>query len=105
MNLQVEPAALLELFEAAAWYDDARDGLGEEFIAAIEYAFELIKSAPRLSSSLEYWSSAWEVRRYCLQRFPYVVVYWIHGDSITIVAIAHGRRRPLYWIDRIRSST
>ncbi|MFY8221704.1 MAG: hypothetical protein ACOVJ6_07340 [Pirellulales bacterium] len=63
MNLQVEPAALLELFEAAAWYDDARDGLGAEFIAAIEYA------------------------------------------SITVVAIAHGRRRPLYWIDRIRSST
>jgi hypothetical protein len=63
LNLQVEPAALLELFEAAAWYDDARDGLGAEFIEAIEYA------------------------------------------SITVVAIAHGRRRPLYWIDRIRSST
>jgi hypothetical protein len=63
LNLQVEPAALLELFEAAAWYDDARDGLGAEFIEAIEYT------------------------------------------SITVVAIAHGRRRPLYWIDRIRSST
>lgn len=105
MNLQVEPAALLELCEAAAWYDDARDGLGAEFISTVEQAFDLIKAAPQLYSSLEYWTSAWEVRRYCLRRFPYVVVYWIHGDSITVVAVAHGRRRPLYWIDRIRSST
>lgn len=103
MNLQVAPAALLELFEAAAWYDDARDGLGAEFIAAVEQAFELIKATPQLYSSLEYWTSALELRRYCLQRFPYVIVYWIHGDSITVVAIAHGGRRPLYWIDRIRS--
>jgi hypothetical protein len=35
VNLQVEPAALLELCEAAAWYDDARDGLGAEFIDRI----------------------------------------------------------------------
>lgn len=101
MNLQVEPSALLELFEAAAWYDDAKDGLGREFIAAIEEAFELIKAAPQLHSPLEHWCLAWEVRRYCLRRFPYVVVYWIHGDFVTVVAIAHGRRRPLYWIDRL----
>ena len=54
MNLQVAPAALLELFEAAAWYDDARDGLDAEFIAAVEQAFELTKAAPQLYSSLEY---------------------------------------------------
>jgi hypothetical protein len=28
-------------------------------------------------------------------------VYWIEGDSVTVVAVSHARRRPLYWIDRI----
>jgi len=34
-----------------------------------------------------------------------VIVYWIagwvDGDSVTVVAISHARRRPLYWIDRM----
>jgi hypothetical protein len=30
-----------------------------------------------------------------------VIVYLIEGDSVTVVAVSHARRRPLYWIDRI----
>lgn len=101
MNLQVDQAALLELIEASEWYEDARAGLGSEFLAAVQQAFEQIATAPRAHPLLEYWNSTWEVRRLSLRRFPYLVVYWIHNEIVTVVAIAHARRRPLYWIDRI----
>ncbi len=102
MSLAVAPAAQLELIEAAAWYDAIRPGLGTEFLDAIPEAFIRIAADPRLHAVLESWTVArWEVRRCCTQRFPYVIVYWADGDSVTVVAISHARRRPLYWIDRM----
>ena len=106
MSLAVAPAAQLELIEAAAWYDAIRPGLGTEFLDAIQEACIRIATDPRLHAVLEAWTVArWEVRRCCIQRFPYVIVYWIagwvDGDSVTVVAISHARRRPLYWIDRM----
>jgi plasmid stabilization system protein ParE len=31
---------------------------------------------------------------------PYVVFFEVADDAITIVAVAHQRRRPGYWLDR-----
>lgn len=53
MNLQIDQAALLELIEAAEWYDDARAGLGSEFLAAVQQACEQIATAPRRQSELQ----------------------------------------------------
>jgi toxin ParE1/3/4 len=44
-----------------------------------------------------------EGRRYLLPRFPYGVVYGVAADaSIVVVALAHARRRPRYWIARLK---
>ena len=40
-------------------------------------------------------------RRYLLRRFPYLVVYRTFDAAIQIIAIAHGRRRPGYWQERV----
>ena len=102
MSFTIATAAQLELIEAAAWYDDIRLGLGTAFLDAIQHVFARVAAEPRLYATLEYsTASRREVRRYCLRRFPYVIVYWIEGDSVTVVAVSHARRRPLYWIDRI----
>ena len=102
MSFAIAPAAQLELIEAAVLYDDIRLGLGTEFLDAIQQVFAQVATEPRLYATLEYWTASHrEVRRYCLRRFPYVIVYWIEGDSVTVVAVSHARRRPLYWINRI----
>lgn len=102
MSFTIAPAAQLELIEAAVRYDDIRLGLGTEFLDAIQQVFAPVATEPRLYATLECWTASQrEVRRYCLQRFPYVIVYLIEGDSVTVVAVSHARRRPLYWIDRI----
>lgn len=32
--------------------------------------------------------------------FPYGVVYFVEHEVVTIVAVAHAKRRPGYWRDR-----
>ena len=36
-------------------------------------------------------------RRYLFHRFPFQLVYRVVNDSVQVVALAHGRRRPGYW--------
>src|SRR5579862_4573232 len=40
-------------------------------------------------------------RRFVIQRFPFSIVYLDEADSITIIAVAHGKRRPGYWKQRV----
>ncbi|MCH8474742.1 MAG: hypothetical protein LAT55_05875 [Opitutales bacterium] len=39
-------------------------------------------------------------RRVNLAVFPYYIAYSIKDNTIWVLAIAHGHRRPEYWIDR-----
>jgi hypothetical protein len=41
------------------------------------------------------------LRRARVLRFPYVVVYYIHRGEPIVAAIAHGRRDPAYWRQRL----
>lgn len=36
-------------------------------------------------------------RRRALRRFPYSVIFEVAGDTVTVWAVAHHRRRPGYW--------
>jgi hypothetical protein len=38
-----------------------------------------------------------ERRRFILRRCPFMVIFRTMNDSILIVAVAHGKRRPGYW--------
>ena len=42
------------------------------------------------------------VRRRAVMRFPYHVVYLDTSPHIRILAIAHDRRKPGYWQERLR---
>ncbi|MEQ1737245.1 MAG: hypothetical protein ABL886_12675 [Rhodoglobus sp.] len=48
------------------------------------------------------WPGHPDVRRRVLRRFPYSVISLLERDEITIVAVAHHRRRPGYWLQRLR---
>lgn len=91
------PLAKAELDEAFAWYEDQVVGLGYEFLDAFDQSIRLIASFPELFEEIEC-----GVRRCLVNRFPYGVLYGIDGDSIVVVAVAHLKREPTFWIDRTR---
>lgn len=43
------------------------------------------------------------IRRALLPRFPYAVVFIDLGAEIRILALAHAKRQPGYWLDRVET--
>jgi plasmid stabilization system protein ParE len=90
-------AATEEAEAAVRWYNERVSGLGDDFGA------ELLGAVGRVVRTPMLWpSSAFDrrARHYC---FPasYAIIYVIAPDtSIVVMAVAHGRRRPRYWIGR-----
>ncbi len=98
-TLRVLPEAEAELQSAATWYEEKRPGVGIEFIAVLDRAFESILENPE---ACPVWRPDRPYRRLLLKRFPYVVFFRIDSSTIEIVAVAHAKRRPGYWLERRR---
>ena len=97
MNPSLAPEADRELQEGAAYY--AREGnaeLGLAFIEELERTLDLLCAHPRMGAP---WRRGGR-RRFPLRRFPYSVIYYIKGDELRVIALAHHRRRPGYWAGR-----
>ena len=90
-------AATGELDEAVAYYDAQREGLGQALLSEVERATTRIRKYPEIGAPY----NESEFRHVVLHRFPYAIFYTELPDTIWIVAVAHGRRRPGYWRDRI----
>lgn len=101
MRLELHPEARVELRSAALWYDERRPGFGDEFIAEVSAAFDRVADAPE---SYPIWpgtrSEGPLIRRATIQRFPYVVAFELHEQHVLVLAVAHAKRRPLYWLTR-----
>ncbi len=41
-----------------------------------------------------------QARLWPLRRFPYTLVYRVHGELLTVLAVAHQSRSPEYWVGR-----
>jgi hypothetical protein len=41
------------------------------------------------------------VRRLLLPRFPFAIAYLVRDDDVVVLAMAHTRRKPAYWIRRV----
>jgi plasmid stabilization system protein ParE len=90
-----------EAREAARWYEGNRDGLGDEFLEELARVFEHIEKFPHAATQIPVSDANREVRRTVLDRFPYVVIHEVRAEGVMVIAVAHGRRKPRYWIDRL----
>lgn len=102
MIVRILPEALHEATEPAIWYSDRQSTLGASFIAAIEQAFQTIQLDPDSLSPLETYEGPHDIRRLQLKCFPYLVICLYRPDEILVVAIAHTRRHPNYWLNRAK---
>lgn len=101
MNVQLLPAAQKESEQAAEWYEAQRPGLGEDFLLALDAAYEDIERHPHRPLRVELPNlEGREFHQKMLRRFPYKIIYEVRASEVLVVAIAHVRRKPSYWVDR-----
>jgi toxin ParE2 len=86
-----------EVDEAVAYFDQQREGLGDRFEQDLLATVRFITQHPLTGHPLTR-----SARKFRLHTFRYNVIYLIDGDEVVIVAVAHHRRRPGYWRDRLR---
>ena len=94
--LEFHPEAIGEYELARDWYLSQSEIAAFKFWEEVTEAVEKIVAAPQ-----RYPVHIRGTRRLLLQRFPFAVVYRESPVSILVVAVAHLRRRPAYWISRI----
>ena len=92
--------AKIEFLQSIAYYEENKPGLGRRFKQMVELATRDIADHP-----LRYRTIRPPFKRYLLQKFPFSIIYTIEPDHIYIVAIAHTRRKPEYWLDRTKSQS
>ncbi len=85
-----------ELAEAVGHYDRERPGLGSEFRTEVERATRFLSQYPLAAPAVRR-----DVRRFVVARFPYSLLYrQVAADSLRILAVAHHKRDPDYWVGR-----
>ena len=95
MTPSVSPEAERELTEGALFY--AREGDAELDFAFITEFERILALRTRHAQLGAQWRKP---RTMPLRRFPYSVIYYVRGDELRVVALAHHRRRPEYWARR-----
>jgi len=100
-KLVLDESALDELQRAIHHYEDERPGLGAELSDAVEVVFRALANDTTRPVTVPGIPSALGVRRVFVERFPFAIIHINEPDAVHIVAVAHLRKQPLYWRDRL----
>ena len=95
MQVSFNPLAERELHDAAQYYEFESPGLGAAFLAEIERSCSGINEYPEGAPVV-----LGSIRRRLLRRFPYALLYSVHGNTLRILAVMNLKRRPTYWVGR-----
>ena len=96
MTYRLHPAAAEEHLDSVAFYESRTPGLGADYLAEFEVAMRRVVESPQLSPI----EVPPEIRIAYLQRFPFSILFRVGQNEIQVLAIAHQRRRPRYWLGR-----
>lgn len=96
-SLRFHPEARAEAREAVEWYRERSSAAARGFATALDHSLRAIVEQP---TAWPTWTGHAEVRRRVLRRFPFSIFY-IVDDAAIIVAVAHHKRRPGYWMPRL----
>ena len=98
--VKIGKEAAQEFQEAAAWYEQEQEGLGERFIAAFEHALQLLNEDNPPLTPVSGKAGAKGARKLILHKFPYSIIMYELPASMVVVALAHHSRKSGYWKSR-----
>jgi plasmid stabilization system protein ParE len=96
MKIRFLTIAEIEVDEAVSWYQKQTEDQDLNFLDELVRALRVIAAYPLIAAEIEP-----DIRIFFLNRFPYSLIYGIEGDGIVVIALAHQKREPEYWADRV----
>jgi hypothetical protein len=90
-----------ELDLARRWYDEQRYGLGLVFFDAFEAAVEHAQRFPDAGVAVLDSRLGRRVRTFPLDGFPFHIATALVDRALVVTAVAHMKRKPGYWLNRI----
>ena len=104
MTFRFHVQAREEYRRAALYYTERSPRLGTEFVTRLEQTLASVQRFPFARHAL----NPSDMRQALLRQFPYKLVYAVEQDSagrdlLVIYAVAHTRRKPGYWNERLSS--
>ena len=97
LPFRFHPAAEAEFNAAIDWYVARSTNAATDFAADVRNAVQLIVELPQAWPT---WPGRDDLRVRVLRRFPFSVIYSVETETMVVVAVAHHRRRPGYWLGR-----
>jgi plasmid stabilization system protein ParE len=94
-RLIIKPSAEMDALDAANWYNLRLDGLGNEFLLALEAKINAIGRNP-----LQFTVIYKNIRRALTERFPFGIFFIVENEVIYVLAIIHTSRSPKTWKKR-----
>jgi len=94
-SLHLTVGAQRDLETIMLWYEQCREGLGRDFVDAIDDVLQGILASPNRHAEV---APGW--RRALSRRFPYGVYYRTETELIWVVAVLHLHRDPDVWSSR-----
>jgi toxin ParE1/3/4 len=94
--------ALAEYEDAVVYYEGREEGLGARLIQEFDEAVAVALAFPGAFAIVEGTPAVYELRSVMLRTFPIKLVYTVRDDALLLVAVFHARRRPGYWLERLR---
>jgi plasmid stabilization system protein ParE len=73
-----------------------RQDLALTFLDDVQHAIDMVRSQPLIGREV-----GGGFRRTLLSKFPFSLIYFPATSEVVIVAVAHQRRRPDYWRERL----
>jgi plasmid stabilization system protein ParE len=95
--LRIRVEAMEEINAAFEWYLQRSPRAANAFLSELDAALAHIVSHPQLHPTYTE-----NTRRSILERFPYSAIFQEKDDTILIIALAHAKRRPGYWAQRVK---
>lgn len=96
MQVRLHPEAAEEFAEQVDYYERLQPGLGGRFYDEVMETLGWIRHHPRLP---RVWRG---YRRVNLKVFPFYIAYVVLKERTWVLAVAHARRKPGYWLPRRR---
>lgn len=93
---ELSAEATQDFNEAVDWYQARSNDAALGFIQAVELALTTILTDPG------HFPFTYAGCRYCrLPRYPFQVIFSDESDRLVVVAIAHAKRDPAHWLNRL----